>query len=52
LFPAPLDLETLTLEQAQALRTWFVAHVNIQPHQKSRRRRTQPEPEGIQLSLL
>jgi deoxyribodipyrimidine photo-lyase len=32
LFPAALDLASLTTEQTKALRTWFVAHVEIQPH--------------------
>jgi deoxyribodipyrimidine photo-lyase len=32
LFPPPLDLDSLDLAQAQALRTWFTAHVSISPH--------------------
>ncbi len=32
LFPAALDLDGLELEQAVNLRTWLVAHVEIQPH--------------------
>ncbi len=31
LFPAALDLTSLSADQAKALRTWFVAHVEIQP---------------------
>lgn len=56
LFPAALDLRTLDLAQAQALRTWFVAHVNIPPRKPSGKRRspkTKPEDSPfIQLSLL
>ena len=49
LFPAALDLDSLDAQQGHALRTWFVAHVNIPP---PRRRRPQV-PSGIeQLSLL
>ncbi len=51
LFPAALDLDTFTLEQATALRTWFVAHVNIPPLSKPRRSRHQ-SGLPIQLSLL
>jgi deoxyribodipyrimidine photo-lyase len=51
LFPPPLPLECLDLEQAQALRTWFVAHVDIPPRQTSRRR-SSAHPKDIQLSLL
>lgn len=50
LFPAPLDLTALDTRQAQALRTWFVAHVNIPPAKN--RRRPRPDPVGQQLSLL
>jgi deoxyribodipyrimidine photo-lyase len=50
LFPAALDLSALDLSQARALRTWFVAHVNIP---RSRRRRPPVEDSnGRQLSLL
>ncbi|MBW4654876.1 MAG: deoxyribodipyrimidine photo-lyase [Kaiparowitsia implicata GSE-PSE-MK54-09C] len=57
LHPAALNLEALDLEQAQALRTWFVAHVDIRPHKpKGRRKRkanaTAEEDAFIQLSLL
>lgn len=55
LFPAPLDLDGLDWEQAQALRTWFVAHVEIQPHkpQRSRKpRRKRSNHDFVQLSLL
>ncbi|MBW4580160.1 MAG: DNA photolyase family protein [Tildeniella nuda ZEHNDER 1965/U140] len=50
LYPPALDLEAIDLEQAKALRTWFVAHVDIKPR-KARRKPT-PEPDDIQLSLL
>jgi deoxyribodipyrimidine photo-lyase len=50
LFPPPLDLESLTLEQSKALRTWFVAHVEIAPRKTSRRK---PKvAEDVQLTLL
>lgn len=55
LFPAPLDLDGLDWEQAQALRTWFVAHVEIQPHkpQRSRKpRRKRSNHDFVQLNLL
>ena len=52
LFPAALDLDSLDLEQAKALRTWFVAHVEIPPKKIPRRRKPQPEPDDVQLSLL
>lgn len=51
LFPAALDLEALDSEQAQALRTWFVAHVEIPPRKPSRRR-AKPESVDVQLTLL
>ncbi|MEM8602925.1 MAG: deoxyribodipyrimidine photo-lyase [Cyanobacteria bacterium P01_H01_bin.121] len=53
LFPAPLDLDQLDEAGARALRTWFVAHVNIQPHKgyqqrtkqsKRQRRKHKPSP--------
>ncbi|MBW4468636.1 MAG: DNA photolyase family protein [Pegethrix bostrychoides GSE-TBD4-15B] len=61
LFPAALDLEALDLEQAALLRTWFVAHLDIRPHQsarqparqpKSRRKTGQLDDRYVQLSLL
>ncbi len=57
LFPLALDLDALDLEQAHALRTWFVAHVAIKPHQgrksnKGRSRLPQPPSQTEQLSLL
>lgn len=58
LFPPPLDLDALDLEQAKALRTWFVAHVNIKPRQvaprgrSSRRKKRKATSDFIQLSLL
>jgi deoxyribodipyrimidine photo-lyase len=63
LFPPPLPLDRLAPAQAQALRTWLVAHVNItsrktppepqpaQPRSKHQRR-PQPHPDGTQLSLI
>jgi deoxyribodipyrimidine photo-lyase len=55
LFPAPLDLESLDLSQAQALRTWFTAHVNILPPKgRSRRsaKKVKPSADFLQLNLL
>lgn len=57
LFPLALDLDALDLEQAQALRTWFVAHVAIKPHQgrrsnQGRSRTPKPTSNIEQLSLL
>jgi deoxyribodipyrimidine photo-lyase len=53
LFPPPIDLERLDDEQAQALRTWFVAHGDMKPR-KARPRRSTPKKESdfTQLSLL
>ncbi|NJK37618.1 MAG: deoxyribodipyrimidine photo-lyase [Oscillatoriales cyanobacterium SM2_3_0] len=53
LFPKPLDLAGLNETQARALRTWFVAHVDIKPPQQ-RRRRPQQQPQSnefVQLCL-
>ncbi|QKD82269.1 deoxyribodipyrimidine photo-lyase [Thermoleptolyngbya sichuanensis A183] len=57
LFPPPLDLEALDLEQAKALRTWFVAHVDIVPRKVPSRKRNAkskaPVPaDSVQLNLL
>lgn len=56
LFPPPLDLDALDLEQSKLLRTWFVAHVDIAPRQpktqKKRRSRRSKNDDFIQLSLL
>jgi deoxyribodipyrimidine photo-lyase len=56
LFPSPLDLETLDFEQAKALRTWFVAHVDIQPRKGTPRQRKSAkynvDDTFVQLSLL
>jgi deoxyribodipyrimidine photo-lyase len=61
LFPPALDLAALDLPAAQALRTWLVAHVNIQPHRaqnsaqgaaSSRRSKAPQLTDGTQLSLL
>lgn len=54
LFPPPLDLDSLDMAQAQALRTWFVAHGNVPPpkvHRRSRKPKP-PDPDIQQLSLL
>ena len=48
LFPAALDLSALDDKQAIALRTWFVAHVNITPP-KTRKR--PPQSPDYQLAL-
>lgn len=57
LFPPPLDLDALDATQATALRTWFVAHVDIKPRTFLPRRLSSPrkpktDDEIIQLSLL
>jgi deoxyribodipyrimidine photo-lyase len=52
LFPPPLNLDTLDLDQSKALRTWLVAHIDIKPHRNSSRRQTKPDSNIIQLSLL
>jgi deoxyribodipyrimidine photo-lyase len=57
LFPPPLDLESLNTTQADALRTWFVAHVDIKPRKTSPRRtsssrKLKPDDGTVQLSLL
>jgi deoxyribodipyrimidine photo-lyase len=58
LFPPPLDLDSLDAEQAAALRTWFVAHVEIKPRKipsrksKSKRSKKRSPDDFIQLSLL
>jgi len=48
LFPAPLELAALDEKQAIALRTWFVAHVNIPP---PKIRKRQPPSPVNQLAL-
>lgn len=42
LFPAALDLSNLDAAQASALRTWFVAHVNITPRKVPKRKPRSP----------
>ena len=37
LFPTALDLDNLDEEEAIALRTWFVAHVDVKPHRPKAR---------------
>ncbi len=51
LFPSAIDLNSLDLEQAKTLRTWFVAHVDITPR-KTSRRKPKSVSEDIQLSFL
>jgi deoxyribodipyrimidine photo-lyase len=57
MFPPALDLANLTDEQAQALRSWLVAHVNVTPRQvppgaKKRGQRSRgDDPQHIQLDL-
>ncbi|MEM6838023.1 MAG: FAD-binding domain-containing protein [Cyanobacteria bacterium P01_C01_bin.120] len=50
LFPAPLVLSELTTQQAIALRTWFVAHVNIKPP-KVRKRMPPTNVDQLALNL-
>lgn len=54
LFPAALPLADLDAAQAAALRTWFVAHVNVLPPKSRRRPPKAPvtDPNIRQLSLL
>ncbi|WP_242042325.1 hypothetical protein [Leptolyngbya sp. FACHB-541] len=53
MFPLPLNLDALDMEGAIALRTWFVAHVEIKPHQSKRRSKKSKTSDGVtQLSLL
>jgi deoxyribodipyrimidine photo-lyase len=55
LYPEAIDLAQLDPEQAKMLRTWFVAHVEIQPHRtKPRRKPTRKKKDDgfIQLSFL
>jgi deoxyribodipyrimidine photo-lyase len=52
LLPPSLNLDALTPAQAKDLRTWFVAHVEIQPHRsQSKRNRKYQDPNIVQLSL-
>ncbi len=56
LFPKPLELENLDDEQAIALRTWFVAHVENQPQRGRGRKkstsRKKQDDSVVQLSLF
>ena len=53
LFPPPLNLGELDLEQSYALRTWFVASVNIKPHKpRQSRKKTLKSDDFRQLNLL
>lgn len=53
LFPPPLNLDNLDLEQSYSLRTWFVAHVNIKPHKpRQSRKKTLKSDDFMQLNLL
>jgi deoxyribodipyrimidine photo-lyase len=51
LFPAALDLDGLDAAAAQALRTWFVAHVAMPPRRSRRRTTAVADGDGIQLHL-
>ena len=50
LFPVPLDLASLDATQAKAIRTWFVAHVNITPP-KIRPRQARSPVDQLSLNL-
>jgi deoxyribodipyrimidine photo-lyase len=52
LLPPPLDLTALDDQQAKALRTWFVAHVNIAPRPKRTQKKPRVEPDFLQLPLF
>ena len=53
LFPPALDLDDLDLEQSYALRTWFVAHVNITPRKPRQAKKKLPKSADFtQLNLL
>lgn len=53
LFPPPLNLDDLDLDQSHALRTWFVAHVNIKPHKlQQSKKKTPKSADFMQLNLL
>jgi deoxyribodipyrimidine photo-lyase len=53
LFPGAIDLDQLDLDQAYALRTWFVAHVNMMPRKPRRtRKKAEKQQPYEQLSLL
>jgi deoxyribodipyrimidine photo-lyase len=56
LFPLGLDLDALDEEQSRALRTWFVAHVDIKPRKGTSRKRQSKSAIAtepfVQLSLL
>ncbi|OLP16714.1 deoxyribodipyrimidine photolyase [Leptolyngbya sp. 'hensonii'] len=53
LFPVPLDLNSLDLEQAKALRSWFVTQVEIKPAREHRRKASsKSRSTSFQLSLL
>ena len=51
LFPTALELDNLDAQQCSDLRTWFVAHVNIAPPKK-RKRKSSDSPDLQQLRLL
>jgi deoxyribodipyrimidine photo-lyase len=53
LFPSALNLDELTLEQSQSLRTWFVSPAQAAPRSTARSFKPPVEPPAeIQLSLL
>ncbi|XGB38696.1 MAG: hypothetical protein LVT47_10335 [Cyanobacteria bacterium LVE1205-1] len=51
LFPPPINLDQLDGEGAIALRTWFVAHLDIQPS-RTKRKVSEPSTPYTQLELL
>ncbi|MBC7515598.1 MAG: deoxyribodipyrimidine photo-lyase, partial [Alkalinema sp. FL-bin-369] len=59
LFPPALDLDALDLQQSQALRSWLVAHVNINarksppgtPKETKRKMKPIDQSYGMQLDL-
>jgi deoxyribodipyrimidine photo-lyase len=52
LFPRAIDLDHLSAEETQALRTWFVAHVNINPRPAKAKKPKPPKPSyGLQLDI-
>jgi deoxyribodipyrimidine photo-lyase len=52
LFPKAIDLDHLSSEETQALRTWFVAHVNINPRPAKAKKNKPPKPSyGLQLDI-
>ncbi|NJK34610.1 MAG: deoxyribodipyrimidine photo-lyase [Oscillatoriales cyanobacterium SM2_2_1] len=56
LFPSAIDLDRLDLTQANQLRTWLVAHVDIKPHSPrglgKKSRSAKASTKAVQLSLF